>query len=123
MIIVAYVRPEKKAKKYVREKLIEIENTSLSVEEHKEDETFLKIIEDAKDEIEQIEEEKKAINKYDIIKQKLVTLFVSGLYTNTEMARILCVNPATVRHRLKDEEVLNMIQLYRDWETDRKSTV
>jgi DNA-binding MarR family transcriptional regulator len=66
------------------------------------------------------ERQKIQITKRTILKQRFVHLYVSGCYTNREIARILCISPSTVTKLLRDEEIKEMIKAY---QTDENETI
>jgi hypothetical protein len=106
---------ERKAKKYVREEVKRIESAQLeSVEqriEQAEDE-FKHLMEQVSDELTVVEKEKQYLNKFPVAKQRLVSLYVSGNYTVSQIARILKVGTSTVQRWLRNEDILNAIQNY-----------
>jgi transposase-like protein len=108
-------RETRKAKKYVREEVARIESLQLApLEERveKAEEEFKVLMENSEYELALIEKEKHYIQKFPIAKQRLVNLYVSGNYTQAQIAKILKIAPATVHRWLQDEDVLNAIEKY-----------
>lgn len=58
------------------------------------------------------------IGKKDILKQRLVQLYVSGTYTNSQIASIMCVSKQTIDKLLKQPEILDMINSYQSEEKE-----
>lgn len=104
-----------KAKKYVREEIAKIEQSvtePLAERIEKAEEEFNVLMERSSTELEIIEKQKRYLGKYPIAKQRLVSLYVTGDYTNKQLGKILKVSPSTIHAWLHDEEVLNAIQQY-----------
>lgn len=111
----SFKRSQKKAKDYVREEVQSIENAfKLPIEERieKAPEEFNALMNQFKEELEQLEKEQTRFDKNNVLKNKLVHLYVTGQYTQAQIARILGVSPTTVHRWLSDEEVRNMIECY-----------
>lgn len=51
-----------------------------------------------------------------ILRQRFVHLYVSGVYNNREIARILCISPNTITRLLRNPEIIEMIQAYQEAE-------
>lgn len=81
---------------------------------------FTRILKESKSLERNIRKEHNRISKNEIVKNRLVYLYVSGMYSIKQIASILCVSPGTVRNILKDEEVLNKIN---DYLAEEKSLV
>lgn len=63
--------------------------------------------------------EKKDFNKIykkDIIKQRFVQLYVTGLYNNRQIADILSVSESSIKKLLRTEEVMQQINSYQSEE-------
>lgn len=111
----AFKYQERKAKKYIREEVAKIEQSltqPVEVRIEKAEEEFNALMERASDELQVIEKEKNYLGKYPVAKQRLVSLYVSGNYTISQIAKILKVNPSTINRWLRDEEIQNIIQKY-----------
>jgi hypothetical protein len=79
---------------------------------------FNSMIKEAQREEKSVERQRLQIVKKDFLRQRFVHLYVSGCYTNREIARILCVNPITVGRLLKEEGVKDMIRAYQQDENE-----
>jgi DNA-directed RNA polymerase specialized sigma24 family protein len=104
-----------KAKKYVREEVAKIEQSvtqPLEERVQRAEEEFSVLMERSSTELQIIEKQKEYLNRYPIVRQRLVALYVTGNYTQTQLAKILKVSPATIHKWLHDEDVLNAIQQY-----------
>jgi transposase-like protein len=111
----SYKREERKAKKYVREELARLEQVSTEPVEKRIEEAeteFNNLMEITKHDLDKVEREKNYLGKYPVAKQRLVSLYVSGHYTVSQMARILKVNNSTIQRWLRNEDVMEMIHQY-----------
>jgi transposase-like protein len=108
-------REERKAKKYVREEVKRIENSMmLPLEERieKAEDEFKVLMDRSSTELSIIENERTYVTRFPVLKQRLVALYVTGDYSNKQLAKILKVSPATIHNWLHDEDVLNAVQKY-----------
>jgi transposase len=105
----------KKAKEYIREEVDSIENAyMLPVEERieKAPDEFNALMEKFKDELDQYESENTKFSSNNVLKHKLVHLYVSGRFTNTQIARMIGVHPGTITRWLAQDEIKDMIERY-----------
>lgn len=58
------------------------------------------------------------IKRKSILKQRLVQLYVSGNYSNSQIASIMCVSKQTINKLLKDQDILDMIIAYQNEEKE-----
>ncbi len=71
---------------------------------------------DVKEVMAEIAEEEKiqsyydGLGRYDLLKAKMIRMFCSGLYTQTQIARTLRVTPQTISNWLADEDVREVIE-------------
>lgn len=56
------------------------------------------------------------ISKRSIVKQRITHLYLSGLYNVRQIARLMCVSEATIRHVLKSPDVQESIVSYQQEE-------
>lgn len=56
--------------------------------------------------------EVKKIERKDILKQRLIGLYVCGVYTNRQIGDILCISTVAVNKLLRSKEILEQIQGY-----------
>jgi predicted transcriptional regulator len=108
-------KQEKKAKKYVREQVNSVENAMLLPPEQRVEqapEEFNALMAQFKDELERMDSEQKRFNSNNVLKHKLIHLYVSGRFNNTQIARMLGVAPTTISKWLSNDEVRELIQNY-----------
>jgi DNA-binding MarR family transcriptional regulator len=114
-----FKQPEKKAKAYVREELKEVESLpALPIEQQIEvaSEEFAQEMAKETDRLNKIDAEGKLLTRFAPLKYKLVHLFITGQYNNTQIARILGVDRQTVAKWLQTKEVKDMIESYQQEE-------
>jgi DNA-binding XRE family transcriptional regulator len=112
----AWIRQEeKKAKKYIREELKKNEDyyhEPLEERVQAAKEQFNALMIRSEEELNNIENERKLLNKYSPLKQKFVTLFTTGNYTKAQLAKICNVSTTAINSWLRDEEVMKAIERY-----------
>ena len=58
------------------------------------------------------------VSKKKVVKNRLAQLYVTGVYSNRQIADILCVSTNTVSRLLRDEEVRQAIEVYQNSEKE-----
>jgi hypothetical protein len=116
----AFKRDVRKAKEYVREEVASIENsyvlpTEQRIEQAQEE--FNALMEKFEEDFKQLESEQKRFERNNVLKHKLVHLYISGRFTNRQIATMLGVTPTTIYNWLANEEVAQMIERYQAQES------
>lgn len=75
-----------------------------------------RVLEDSKNIASKMKKEYTRIANKPLLKQRLAQLYVSGFYSNKQIASILMVSNTTVVKLLKDKDVLDFILTYQDEE-------
>lgn len=73
---------------------------------------FTRILKESKSLEKKQRKEHSRMSKNEIVKNRLVYLYISGLYSTNQIASILCVSRETIRKMLRDEYVCNKINDY-----------
>lgn len=90
---------------YDRNALVRSEPVSLITENN----DFKVVSTEVKKEEKRIKKNISKIDKNPVMKNRLLHLFSSGLYSNREIAKMLCISSATVTKYLKREDVQDML--------------
>lgn len=113
-----YKQQVKKAKKYVREQLESVQPVDLPLEQQIElaEDKFKELIQREENELERIEVEVPQIGRYAALQHKLIHLYLSGNYSQKQIARILCVGEQTVGRWLREPQIREAIDKYQEEE-------
>lgn len=113
----SFKQEERKAKQYVREELAQ-NIVDLSLEEQIEyaKDEFEQIIANEQKNIEIMEVQLPMIGKYAALQQKLTHLYLSGNYTQCQIAKILRVTPGTISRWLRLPQIKQAIEVYQQEE-------
>lgn len=90
-------------------------NTNVSLNNVSKDD-FTKAIQEAKFLKKRDRKDLIKIKNKPIMVQRLIHLYISGVYTNSQIASMLCVSKQTVNKLLKEPEILDEIIKYQDEE-------
>jgi transposase-like protein len=105
---------ERKIVKYVKKQTAAIDAGRMSREEQLEilPDSFKERLETFKSEFKTLELENIQLGKYEILKHKLIHLYLSGNYNVREMASILGMSESTIKNWLHRPEVKEVIEQY-----------
>lgn len=101
---------KKELKEY--KELTELKTRDLSALLDEDDEYYKMFIKKAEKELAEHNKKVKLINEFDVLKQKFITMFCSGLYTKRQIADILKVQLKTINEWLCQEDVIQAIEDY-----------
>jgi predicted transcriptional regulator len=73
--------------------------------------TFKVVIKESKKEDKKVNKNLSRIDRNPVLKNRLIHLFLSGLYSNREIARMLCISPSAVTKYLKREDVQTSLEV------------
>lgn len=79
---------------------------------------FLQIVKEAKVQSQTEKKEYNRVSKKEVVRNRLVQLYLSGVYTNRQIADILSVSTVTVGRMLKEPEVIEAIKESQNSEKD-----
>lgn len=119
----AFKRPERVAEEYVRENIqasiepFDLSTTNLNVAIAQMDERMQVIIKDVQNEIECDEAAELMFTKYEALKYRFITMFLSGHYSRKQIANTLGVSQQTIERWLKKEDIVTAIRDYQEKES------
>lgn len=103
------VSSKKEAKKLVKEEMNIAPSGIVEEDIKKAPKEYETLIEQCRQDIERCEKETRLFDKHDLLKQRFVNMYVSGQYTNKQIARILMIGETTVSSWLRNPDIVDEI--------------